>query len=113
MANESSPLTNWKEIEQQAEKNWIDENVDIFQELALSEFDEIGRGFVLVNASQASEEQGHPYGYFPQSVAEEMEDQILTKQIEAYDPLKTVIVLLDKGNGAYSIHLVDMQIAKT
>lgn len=110
MSKETHTITSWQETEKQAERDWITENTSTFQELVLSEFDEIGRGFVLVNASQKSEEQGHhPYGYLPQSVAEEMEDETLQQHLNEYDPLNSFIVLLEKGNGDYSIHQVEMQ----
>jgi hypothetical protein len=109
MTKETSTLTDLNEKIHEAELAWINENHLIFQGLAESEYDEKGRGFILVNIDHSSEEDGDLYWYLAQAVAEELEDDELKHMVRAYDPLSEFILVLEKQNGVCSYHQVSFQ----
>jgi hypothetical protein len=109
MTKETSSLTSLNEKIQETELAWINDNYAIFQSLAETEYDEKGRGFILVNTEPTSGDEGSSYWYLAQAVAEELEDEELKQKVRAYDPLSEFILVLEKQNGVCSYHQVKMQ----
>jgi hypothetical protein len=71
--------------------------------VALTEYDELGPGIILVDTFEQKDEGGHPYGYLPQSIVEAFDNEVVMQNVREYDPQKeTVFVLLKSGNQASS-----------
>jgi hypothetical protein len=109
MAKEIPSLTNLNEKIEEAELAWIRDNHTIFQSLAETEYDEKGRGFILVNTEPSSGYEGNSYWYLAQAVAEELEGDELKQMVRAYNPLSEFVLVLEKQNGGCSYHKVKTQ----
>ncbi|MGD8457003.1 MAG: hypothetical protein PVF83_11500 [Anaerolineales bacterium] len=109
MTKETPSLTNLNEKIKEVELAWIRDNHTIFQDLAETEYDERGRGFILVNTVPPSGEKRNSYWYLAQAVAEELEGDELKQMVRAYDPLSEFVLVLEKQNGVCSYHQVKIQ----
>ncbi|MCH7662946.1 MAG: hypothetical protein IH859_03640, partial [Chloroflexi bacterium] len=74
--------------------------------LAQSEYDENGRGAIIVNTLESEEGKGHPFGYLPQSNIEEFEDEEAKRMVREYDPKQELVVVLLKSKNRESTYRV-------
>ena len=109
MAVEKIELTDWNEKARAADLAWIDENLQVLNDMATTEYNEKGRGVIFVNTTE-KEELSHQHWYLPQAVVEELEDNELKQRVREYDPIQELILVLEKTGGHYSIFQIDPQI---
>ena len=106
MGAEKTELTDWAAKEREADLDWIEENLHIFIPVAQSEYDENGRGAIIVNASERAEGKGHPFGYLPQANIEEFEDEEVIRMVREYDPKQELVIVLLKPKNRESTYRV-------
>ena len=108
MSTEIDTLSNWHEQTREAELAWINENLSAFQQFVVEQYDEQGRGAILVNTGFTSEEQGHPYWYLPQAVIEDLGVGQDIQLVRNYDPLKEIVLIFQKAASPTSTHRIPM-----
>jgi len=88
--------------------NWIRENLHVFLPSATVAFAEFGRGAIVVDTTSRPTGEGHPFGYFPQEMIEEGDDEDIKRMVKEYDPEKDIVIVMLKENdkmSTYRIHL--------
>lgn len=108
MSTEIDTLSNWHEKASEAELAWINENLPAFQQFVIEQYDDQGRGAILVNTGFTSEEQGHPYWYLPQAVIEDISNEQDIQLIRNYDPLKEIVIIFQKAESPTITHRIPM-----
>lgn len=96
MSVENKIITNWHEKASEAELAWINENLPAFQQFAAEQYDEQGRGVILVNTGLSSKHQSHPYWYLPQAIIEDTENEQDIQHVREYDPQNEIIIIFQK-----------------
>jgi hypothetical protein len=79
-------LTDWGVKEREADQGWIQENLSTFKMIALTEYDELGPGIILVQTFEQKDEGGHPYGYLPKSIVEAFDNEDVIGIVKKYEP---------------------------
>lgn len=105
---ESVLLTDWGELEQQADLGWIDQNLTTLASFAMTEHEEQGNGLIMVNTAERSAEHGHFYSFLPQAIIEEFESDDPKALVRDYDPQTQIVVMLVKSNAYISSYLVNV-----
>jgi len=108
IAIERPPITTWSSKEQDIDLVWIEENLPIFKEMALTAYDEQGPGIIIVHTFQQHDEGGHPYGYLPQTIVEEFGKEEITQKVREYDPQSEAIIMLLKSDYRENTYRVDI-----
>ena len=95
---EKPAITTWSAKEQEVDLAWIGENLAVFKETALVEYDEQGPGLIIVHTYKQLEEGGHLYGYLSQMVVEQFENERVTQLVREYDPKTETVIMLLKAD---------------
>lgn len=92
MSPESKSLVDFQQSMREAESQWLDSNREVLGEISQNEYDEYGRGVLLVNTQFSNRETGHPYWYLQQSIVEEAFADELIAAVRTYDPSKEFVL---------------------
>lgn len=110
MTPETENIPEWARRERQADLDWIDENLAVFWTAATLEFEDAGRGAIVVDTTiQPLPDAGNPFGYFSQEQVEELANEDTKRMVKEYDPTHDfVLVLLKSGDrtSTYRIYAV-------
>ena len=90
--------------EREQDFNWIEENRAILWLAATVAFEEIGYGFIVVNLTEQTEDQGNPFGYYSEGELEPQNEE-LRRLLQEYDPDRQFIVVLCKAGGRSDVYL--------
>ena len=69
---EGRRLPAWAERERTGDLAWIKETLHVFWPVAQQGYEEHGRGAVVVDTTSRPTGEGHPFGYLPQAVVEQL-----------------------------------------
>jgi hypothetical protein len=96
MSAEQNKLTDWAAKERVTDLAWIQENIHIFHQLALEEYEDYGRGLVVINTLSHIQGQGHAFGYLPQEVVNKLDNEIAKQYVNEYNPKEEIVIALLK-----------------
>lgn len=97
----------WAERERQSDLKWINENIHVFWPAAQSQYQEQGRGVIMVDTTSRPTGEGHPFAYFPEeAVKEHGGDEDIERMIREYDPTREFVVVLLKSQDRMSTYRV-------
>ena len=82
---ESSRIPYWAEQERDGDLAWIAENAHIFLPAAKQGYETHARGALVVDTTQRPTGEGHPFGYFPQEMLEQS-DEDTRRLVREYAP---------------------------
>jgi len=105
MTPEGAKIPDWALRERENDLRWISENYQIFWPVATSAFDEIGRGAIVVDTTVKIGE-GNPFGYFPQDLIDQGDDDDIKRMVRKYDPQRELIIVLLKSDDRVSTYRV-------
>lgn len=110
MAKENIELTDWTSKEYEADRTWIDENLPVLRNAALSEYDEIGPGAVFIDTREYDEgKNSHPFYYLSQANIEELENEETKQVISEYSPNQELVIVLIKTGERECVYKITMQ----
>jgi len=87
---------------------WIKENLHVFLSAATAAFAEYGRGAIVVDTTSRPTGEGHPFGYFPQEIVEEGDDEDIKRMVKEYDPEKDIVIVMLKPDDKMSTYRVKL-----
>jgi len=96
----------WAETERAGDLAWIKENLHVFWPAAQREYEEFGRGAIVVDTTQRPTGEGHPFGYFPQGMVEQTGDEDAQRMVTEYDPAWEMVTVLLKTDNRVSVYRV-------
>lgn len=103
-------IPEWAKQERLADNEWIKANLHIFAPVSKAQFEEHGRGALVVDTTkQPIPGGGHPYGYFPQEQIEEHDDEDTKRLVREYNPKKEFVVMLLKAEDRTSTYRIRPQ----
>jgi hypothetical protein len=108
MTPEKREFPNWANRDRQRDLEWIRQNLPIFWPVAIATYKEIGRGAIVIDTTSKPTGEGHPFGYIPQELVEQEDDEDIKRLVKEYDPEKDLVLVLLKANdrvSSYRIHL--------
>jgi len=107
MTPEHRDIPDWARRERQGDLGWIAENLDVFSAIASLAFEDEGRGAIVVDTTiQPVPGAGNPFGYFPQELIEQQDDEDITRMVAEYDPTQEFVVVLLKREDRTSTYRV-------
>lgn len=106
MQPERNIIPEWARKERQGDFGWIRENLDSFWPLAKSEFEQGGRGAILVDTTSQSSGGGHPYGYMTEADMELYDFGDTNRMLGEYDPEKEFVIVLWKSEDRISTYRI-------
>ena len=74
--------------------------------MATAAFVKQGRGAIVVDTTSQPTGEGNPFGYFPQSVVEERDDEDIKRIVREYDPDREFVVVMLKPDDRTSTYRV-------
>lgn len=92
MSQERTKLTDFNEELLKLEKQWLDDNLPIFQKACMDGYEELGRGALMVNTNSTNDKLGHPFWYMKQAIIEDLNLDDLANAIRSYDPFKEIVL---------------------
>src|SRR6266540_2260085 len=97
----------WAREERASDLAWIAENLPSFWPSAQAQFAAQGRGVIVVDTTlQPDPNAGHPMYYVPRELAEQTNDDDVTRMLNEYAPEREFIVLLLKPEERTSTYRV-------
>ena len=99
-------MPEWAQRERQGDFEWITENLDSFWPLAKSEYEQIGRGVIVVDTTSRPTGEGHPYGYVTLAEVEQHGLADTSSMIEEYDPESEFVIVLWKSEDRISTYRI-------
>ena len=106
MTPEHRDIPAWASRERDGDLGWIAENLDVFSGIASVAFEDEGRGAIVVDTTQRPTGEGHPFGYFPQELVEQVGDEDAQRMVREYDPTWELVAVLLKTDDRVSIYRV-------
>ena len=106
MTPERCYIPDWAKRERNRDLEWIGDNLHIFWPAAQSALKEQGPGAVVVDITSRPTGEGHPFGYFPKEVLDELGDEDTRRMVQEYNPENEFVVLLLKSNDRTSTYRV-------
>ena len=103
MPHERPSLEDQTMAERQRDLEWIEENRCLFWLVAITAFEEIGYGALMVDLISEPPGQGHPFSYYEEGEIE-LQDQDLQRYLQEYDPSREFIVVLLKPGGRTGVY---------
>jgi hypothetical protein len=64
--------------------------------VAQIEYDDVGRGAIIVHTFEQSDDDGHPFSYLQQSIIEDFDDEEIEQNVREYDPMTEIVIILMK-----------------
>lgn len=102
-------IPEWAKRERTSDMAWIAENMHVFWPAAKEQYEENGRGAIVVDTTvQPDPDAGHPFGYFPEEVIDEHGDEDTQRMVKQYDPDKELVITLLKSQGRSSIYRIQL-----
>ena len=101
-----APFPAWAERERAGDLAWIGENLHVFWPVAQQEYEELGRGAIVVDTTSRPTGEGHPFGYLPQEMVEEHGDEDTLRMVRQYDPTWEMVTVLLKTQDRTSTYRV-------
>src|SRR3990172_9820904 len=103
-------IPNWARRERLSDLMWLNDNLHIFWPAAQQQYQEQGRGALVVDTTvQPEEGKGNPFGYVPQELIEEGDDADLKRMVREYVPDRELIVTLLKAQERISSYRVQVK----
>lgn len=106
MTPEKRIIPNWARLERAADLHWVGENLHVFWSTAKEAYGAHGRGALIVDTTSQPIVEGHPFGYFPQEIIDQLGDEDTKRMIREYDPEKEFVILLLKSSERTSTYRV-------
>jgi hypothetical protein len=85
---------------------WIVENMHVFWPAAQQQYQEHGRGAIVVDTMSRPTGAGHPFTYYPQAQVNETDDVDAQRMVREYDPQNEVVIMLLKPHDRVSVYRV-------
>ena len=102
-------IPEWAQRERIDDLAWIGQNLHIFWPVAHDAFDEFGRGAIVVDTTtHPTDEEGHPFGYFPQEQIEIYGSEDEIRMVAAYDPEQELVTILLKPRDHWSSYRIGL-----
>lgn len=102
-------IPNWARRERLHDLSWLAENLHVFWPAARQQYEEQGRGALVVDITVKVGEKGvHPFSYAPREMVEEGDDADLKRLIREYIPEKEMVVTLLKPEERVSSYRVQV-----
>ena len=100
-------IPEWARQESLSDLSWLSENLHVFWPAAQKQYQEQGRGAVVVDTTvQPVEGKGNPFAYFPQEMVAEETDADVQRMVKQYDPEREMVVVLLKSEEKVSSYRV-------
>jgi hypothetical protein len=99
-------IPSWAERERVSDLAWISENLHVSWPAAQQAYEKHGRGVIVVDTTQRPTGEGHPFGYFPQSMVEQTGDEDTQRMVREYDPSWEMVTVLLKTHDRTSTYRV-------
>lgn len=103
-------IPSWARRERLHDMAWIGENVHLFWPAAQEQYQEQGRGALVVDTTVRVGERGvHPFTYAPLEVIEEGNDEDLKRLVREYLPEREMVVTLLKPQERMSSYRMEIR----
>ena len=103
-------IPDWARRERSHDLLWIGENLHVFWPAAQQQYEEQGRGAVVVDITVRVGERGvHPFSYATQELIEEGDDVNLQRLVREYEPGREMVVTLFKEQDKVSSYRVQVR----
>lgn len=100
-------IPQWAQQERLHDLTWIGENLHVFWPAAQKQYQEQGRGALVIDITVRVGERGvHPFTYAPQKMIEEGSDADLKRLVREYVPEREMVVTLLKSQERMSTYRV-------
>jgi hypothetical protein len=96
----------WAKRERGSDLIWITENMHVFWPAAQKQYQQHGRGAVVVDTTSRPTGAGHPFTYYPQAQVNETEDEDAQRMVREYDPQSEMVIILLKPQDRVSVYRV-------
>ncbi len=106
MSPEKSQIPDWARQERERDLAWIRENLYIFGPVAEAAFESNGRGAIVVDTTSRPTGEGNPFGYFPQKMVEQGDDEDIKRMVREYTPGEELVIVLIKSQDRTSTYRV-------
>lgn len=102
-------IPDWARRERLSDLVWIGENLHVFWPAAQQQYQEQGRGALVVDITVKVGERGvHPFAYASQEMIEEGDDDDLQRLVREYVPEREMVVTLLKPEERVSSYRVQV-----
>ena len=91
--------------EQQGDLDWLRENLTVFSAAAAEQYQQNGRGLIVVDL-RSRPPGGHYYTYYIQQFIEWEDDEDIKQMVREYDPANEFVITLLKSNQRLSTYRV-------
>ena len=103
------PIPDWARRERLSDLMWLGDNLHVFWPAAQQQYEEQGRGALVVDIMVKVGEEGvHPFTYATQELIEEGDDVDLQRLVREYLPEKEMVVTLLKAEERVSSYRVQV-----
>lgn len=106
MSRAERTIPDWAAQERGRDLDWIQENLHIFWPAAQSNYQEQGRGAIVVDTMSRPTGAGNPFAYLPEVGIVQMKDQDALRMVRAYDPTWEFVTMLFKSQDRVSTYRV-------
>ena len=96
MNPEKNQIPEWAVRERQADLSWINENLDVFWQTAVTGAQFVGRGAIVVDVVSKPMGSGNYFTYITQADLERFEDADVNRLLEKYEPKEEMVMVLIK-----------------
>ena len=102
-------IPEWARRERLQDLSWIQENMHVFWPAAWQQYQEQGRGAIVVDTTvQPEPEWGNPFVYLSQGEVEEAFDEDAQRMVQQYEPEQEIVIVLLKPEERVSTYRVQM-----
>jgi hypothetical protein len=99
-------LPEWARRERRADLEWIRENLHVLEPVAHAGYADSGRGAIVIDTTATPIRAGHPFGYLPQELFEQGDDEGIKRMVREYDPRQELVLVLIKSDNRTSTYRV-------
>ena len=103
-------IPDWAQRERLHDLSWLSENLHVFWPADQQQYQEQGRGALVVDITERVGERGvHPFTYATQELIEEGDDVNLQRLVREYEPEREMVVTLLKHQDRVSSYRVQVR----
>jgi len=97
-------MPHWARRDRYSDMHWIAENLHVFWPAARQQYDEQGRGAIVVDTTVRPTGAGHPFTYLAQEQVDETHDADAQRMVREYDPTTEVVIVMLKPKNRVSVY---------
>jgi len=83
---------------------WVRENFHVFWPVAQQQYQEKGRGAIVVDTTIRPTGAGHPFTYYTQEQVNETHDEDAQRMVREYDPKVEMVIVMLKPKNRVSVY---------